>query len=101
MHTLSCSLRITPCFAGIYENHQQAELDSYINEMKTERGSMYSCVECGKTTKSRGDLKKHILSKHIQGPPLVCPYCARPYKNQPSLQAHISQSHREGGRNQQ
>jgi len=65
--------------------------------MKTDRGSMFACVECGKTTKARGDLKKHILSKHIQGPPVTCPYCARTYKNQPSLQAHISQSHREGG----
>ena len=85
----------SPLFPGLY-GHQE-DLGPYITEMKTDRGSMFACVECGKTTKARGDLKKHILSKHIQGPPVTCPYCARTYKNQPSLQAHISQSHREGG----
>ena len=89
-------------FAGEFGNHLQADPESYITELRTEEGNLarltYACAECGKTAKSRGDLKKHVLSKHIQGPPVTCPYCSRTYKNSPSLQAHISQSHRDGSR---
>ena len=89
-------------FAGEFGNHLQADPESYITELRTEEGNLarltYACAECGKTAKSRGDLKKHVLSKHIQGPPVTCPYCSRTYKNSPSLQAHISQSHRDGTR---
>jgi len=89
---------------GDYGNHLQADPESYITELRTEEGNLarltYACAECGKTAKSRGDLKKHVLSKHIQGPPVTCPYCSRTYKNSPSLQAHISQSHRDGSRSQ-
>ena len=91
-------------FAGGYGNHLQEDPESYITELRTEEGNLarltYACAECGKTAKSRGDLKKHVLSKHIQGPPVTCPYCSRTYKNSPSLQAHISQSHRDGSRSQ-
>jgi len=87
---------------GEFGNHLQADPESYITELRTEEGNLarltYACAECGKTAKSRGDLKKHVLSKHIQGPPVTCPYCSRTYKNSPSLQAHISQSHRDGSR---
>jgi len=87
---------------GEYGNHLLADPDSFITELRTEEGNLarltYACAECGKTAKSRGDLKKHVLSKHIQGPPVTCPYCSRTYKNSPSLQAHISQSHRDGNR---
>ena len=86
-------------FAGNYDSPNRADLDSYIQDVKTEEGNFHACTECGKTSKTRSDLKKHVLSRHIQSPPVPCPYCARTYKNQPSLQAHISQSHREGGRN--
>jgi len=89
---------------GGYGNHLQEDPESYITELRTEEGNLarltYACAECGKTAKSRGDLKKHVLSKHIQGPPVTCPYCSRTYKNSPSLQAHISQSHRDGSRSQ-
>ena len=66
-------------FAGEYGNHLQADPDPFITEFTTEEGNLarltYACAECGKTAKSRGDLKKHVLSKHIQGPPVTCPYC--------------------------
>jgi len=67
------------------------DLDSMVQEL--EKG-VFVCAHCGKSSKSRKDLKRHILSKHVQSPPVSCQFCEREYKNQPSLQAHISQSHR-------
>ena len=54
----------------------------------------FSCAECGKTATRKGDLMRHIVSKHVAVPAAVCPVCNRQYKNQNSLNNHISLQHR-------
>ena len=43
------------------------ELDSMVNEM--EKG-VFACTECGKSSKCKRDLKRHIASKHMEGEPV-------------------------------
>jgi len=54
----------------------------------------YSCAQCGKEATRKGDLMRHIVSKHVTVPACVCPLCNRQYKNQNSLTNHISLQHR-------
>jgi len=77
--------------AAVDNNKGYIDLDSMVSEIG--KGN-FSCTQCGKSSNSRKDLKRHITSKHIVCPPVRCPFCMKEYKNQPCLQAHISQSHR-------
>ena len=43
------------------------ELDSMVNEI--EKG-VFACTECGKSSKCKRDLKRHIASKHMEGEPV-------------------------------
>jgi len=56
---------------------------------------IFSCTECGKNSRNKKDLKRHIASKHMEGDPVRCELCGKQYKHKPSLQVHISQKHRE------
>merc|ERR1719189_42578 len=51
---------------------------------------IFTCAECGKAASRKGDLLRHIVSKHISVPVAVCPYCNKQYKNKNSLTNHIS-----------
>jgi len=73
------------------QNEGYVDIDSMI--LKFAKGD-YSCRQCGKILKSKKDLKRHIISKHIESAPVKCPHCDRDYKNGPSLQNHISKNHR-------
>jgi len=68
------------------------ELDFMVTEI--EKG-VFACTECGKSSKCKRDLKRHITSKHMEGEPVRCELCGKQYKHKPSLQVHISQKHRE------
>ena len=43
------------------------ELNYMINEI--EKG-VFACTECGKSSKCKRDLKRHIASKHMEGEPV-------------------------------
>jgi len=72
-------------------NEGYVDIDSMI--LKFAKGD-YSCRQCGKILKSKKDLKRHIISIHVESAPVKCPHCDKDYKNGPSLQNHISKIHR-------
>ena len=69
--------------------------DDRVLSLVVDEGSHLSCGVCGKTSSSKKDLVRHIISKHVAAPAVFCQFCGKQYKNQNSLQVHISQNHRD------
>ena len=55
---------------------------------------VWTCKVCGKTTASKGNIRKHA-EIHIEGMSFACHLCSKTFLNRPGLQSHISGIHSE------
>ena len=70
------------------------DLDETINSMMQSIGGMWSCIKCGKSDKKKGDMRKHIEGKHIEGVSHPCNQCGKQFRSRNSLKNHISVNHK-------
>jgi len=56
----------------------------------------FICLVCQKEASTKGNLKKHIESMHMEEDPVACNVCGKIFKNRNTLQNHISLTHRRG-----
>jgi len=56
----------------------------------------FLCLICNKEASTKGNLKKHIESMHMDESPVACNICGRYFKNKNTLQNHFSLTHRKG-----
>ena len=54
----------------------------------------WQCSVCGKATKHRGDIKRHIESHHIEGISHACNQCGKVSRSSHALNMHILSYHR-------
>ena len=54
----------------------------------------WKCSVCGKATKLRGDIKRHIESHHIEGISHACNQCGKVSRSSHALNMHILSYHR-------
>lgn len=66
-------------------------LQSHFIRKHTE-GYNFSCEDCGKQFKIKGDLTTHRRLHHLE-PPTVCDVCGKTYKNSLSLYVHQKYAH--------
>jgi len=58
-----------------------------------QKSNYWMCNFCNKSCINISDVKKHIESKHVSLPPLICEICQKPYKTRESFRKHQIQSH--------
>ena len=54
----------------------------------------WKCTVCGKATKLRGDIKRHIESHHLEGISHACSQCGKISRSSHALNMHILSYHR-------
>jgi uncharacterized C2H2 Zn-finger protein len=54
---------------------------------------VWNCLKCGKTTKTKHNLKDHILRFHVDSEGLPCPLCGFLSRNRRSLAFHMKKMH--------
>ena len=78
----------------------QSDMDEFkikIDSMaeKIDEGELkWKCSVCGKTTKLRGDIKRHIESHHIEGISHACSQCGKASRSSHALNMHILSYHK-------
>jgi len=56
--------------------------------------SLWQCLDCGHSSKSKSDCSKHIEAKHIVTSGYNCSFCGCHYPSRNALKSHVSRSHR-------
>jgi len=80
-------------------NQGLADLDSLIEEHMTKvkdhsQGKpMWSCNDCGKFSRLKNDISRHVESVHITHPGLVCDLCEKVLKTRDTLKRHLKVAH--------
>ena len=64
-----------------------------VEELVSKEGDLWICKKCGKTNKSKSNLKKHIET-HIEGLSFPCQLCGMSFNNRNSLYHHNSSFHK-------
>jgi len=78
-----------------------ADLDRLIAEHMTKvkdnsQGRLkWSCNDCGKFSRLKNDIVKHVEAVHITHPGLVCHLCEKVLKTRDTLRSHMSSQHRD------
>ena len=76
-----------------------AHLDSLIAEHMTKvKTGGWSCNDCGKFSKLKNDIAKHVEANHITHPGLVCDMCEKVLKTRDTLKSHMKSKHRDAQR---
>ena len=76
-----------------------AHLDSLIAEHMTKvKTGGWSCNDCGKFSKLKNDIAKHVEANHITHPGLVCDLCEKVLKTRDTLKSHMKSKHRDAQR---
>ena len=61
-----------------------------------DQSGMYSCTLCGKQTKDRSNMKKHIENIHFPGSfSYQCKYCDKVFTTRNNLNHHVNNLHKE------
>jgi len=68
------------------------ELDTQIEQMVGKKGTLWECRSCGKLSKQKVNLKKHIET-HIVGILHSCHTCNKTCSTRNALQVHITDNH--------
>ena len=70
------------------------ELERRIDALTEKRESVWTCIQCGKSDKSRFHLRRHTES-HIEGFTFACNRCDKTYPHRNPLKSHVLRSHPE------
>ena len=88
--------RVNPCKTKIDVNSSKEDIQIHIGTMmeQTSDGkNKWKCTVCGKATRYRADLSRHIESR-IEGLLYHCDQCGKVVKSINALQTHVSRSHK-------
>ena len=66
-----------------------AEIESFL---VSSGGGLWQCGECGKQG-SKADVKRHIEAKHMLNTKINCPFCGKSSKTRDSLRKHLKKDH--------
>jgi len=70
-------------------------LQDYITKVSNEYGTTFSCTLCGKLSKQKGNLMKHVESVHFPNSfSHQCKYCDQIFCTKNNLYVHISKFHK-------
>lgn len=64
------------------------ELESEIAAMMRKLGTMWECIMCGKSSKYKSDIRRHIESMHITSPGFNCDFCDKISPTREALRQH-------------
>jgi len=56
--------------------------------------SLWQCLDCGHSSRSKSDCSKHIEAKHIVTSGYDCSFCGCHYPSRNALKSHVSRKHR-------
>ena len=68
------------------------DLDLHLDKMIEKNGGLWECKVCGKTTRKKGDTKKHAET-HIEGISHTRQICSKLFSTRDSLQVHTRKIH--------
>ena len=75
-----------------YDIGSNQELDLQIERMIEREERMWKCKECGKTSKSKTNIKQHAET-HIEGVSHECNLCSKTFSTRMSLKVHKNNIH--------
>ena len=56
--------------------------------------SLWQCLDCGHSSRSKSDCSKHVEAKHIVTSGYDCSFCGSHYPSKNALKSHVSRKHR-------
>ena len=68
-------------------NNTVEDLNNTVEEMYEKNNGVWQCKVCKKTSKLRGDMKRHI-EVHVEGASYPCNVCGKSYRSGNSLRKH-------------
>ena len=69
---------------------EAASIEEKVLSMMFLTESGWTCSVCGKQSKLKSDIKRHVDSKHIlDHPGYECPYCGKIVKSKEALRKHV------------
>ena len=63
-------------------------IDKQIDKFIFKKENIWTCTECGKTTKNRVTLRNHVEAQHIISPGFECDTCGFVSKTRHALRMH-------------
>ena len=69
-------------------------IDRQIDKFIFKRENIWTCTECGKATKNRVTLRKHVEAQHIISPGFECEICGFVSKTRHALRMHRDNYHK-------
>ena len=86
---------------GIPEDYSQTykvgtndNFNGTLNSMISKIGDNWTCNPCGKVTKDRGNLKRHVENMHTQGLEFPCTRCDKLFRSKKCLYNHNASKHK-------
>ena len=69
------------------------ELNCEIGAMMRRLGTVWECIMCGKSSKYKNDITRHIESNHISSPGIKCDICSKISPTREALRQHNKMVH--------
>ena len=93
--TIDCNCLLNFTGNPVQLSHQ--ELDDFlaVNTYKDQTVGRWMCGICGLSFLNKIDVNRHIESKHVILPELLCAICNKPSKTRHSLRIHMKNTHPE------
>ena len=76
----------------LYQFCNVENLETKVQELMDRINGVFTCKNCGRTTRDRTDLRKHV-ERHINGLCFSCPKCSKKYFRSSVLKSHINMEH--------
>ena len=76
----------------LYQFCNVENLETKVQELMGRINGVFTCKNCGRTTRDRTDLRKHV-ERHINGLCFSCPKCSKKYFRSSVLKSHINMEH--------
>jgi len=71
----------------------KAAVEEKMLRVQTEAGALWTCHDCGHTSKFRTSMFEHVESKHVGSAGYTCQYCQKICRTRNALRSHLNRQH--------
>ena len=77
-----------------YKVDKADNLIETIKSMISKTGEAWTCNSCGKVTKDKSNLRKHVENMHTEGIEFLCTRCDKMFRSRNCLYNHNASNHK-------
>ena len=91
---LDRTVGISEDYNKTYKMGTSENFNETLNSMISKIGENWTCNSCGKVTKDRGNLKRHVENMHTEGLEFPCTRCDKMFRSKKCLYNHNASKHK-------